>query len=399
MKEVCQRTGLTDRAVRLYIDNDLIHPDCDVSYSGRKKLDFSESDVQQLSNIAILRKADFSISEIKAILQGGKASKDALVDYIKNVSENIEKNRRILKALEPLQGAEDLTVEMICRQLTCTVAEEKMPVSDMRLSLLERIENIIYLVLSISVIIIYIILPFLVENVLYPAPDLNGIISLFATMIVIVHPIALLVIRYIYLFRPGKNAGLRIVSIGIALFVFASLLRAPFVLTYLNANLCTVSKTENPTDYLRVDDYVAIYSGEIYEYFPVTIPDSAIAEDSVGYPPEKFPETTKYYYRYEDGDGNLDFDIVAEFKLSEEEYHSEKERLLSKTDEIKKEKKKGQWQCVYYRDVKERDVYNKYYFINFAYNDKSNTVRYIISCCIDANFAVIEPYYFSLDWK
>lgn len=61
IKHVMEKTGLTDRAIRLYIENDLVKPECDENYNGRKSIDFSENDVEQLKNIALLRKADFSI--------------------------------------------------------------------------------------------------------------------------------------------------------------------------------------------------------------------------------------------------------------------------------------------------------------------------------------------------
>ncbi len=65
MKEVCERTGLTDRAVRLYIDNGLLSPVEESSYTGRKSIHFSEADVEILDAIATLRKADFSIDDIR----------------------------------------------------------------------------------------------------------------------------------------------------------------------------------------------------------------------------------------------------------------------------------------------------------------------------------------------
>ena len=40
MKEVTEKTGLTDRAVRLYIDEGLALPNIEESYSGRKNIDF-----------------------------------------------------------------------------------------------------------------------------------------------------------------------------------------------------------------------------------------------------------------------------------------------------------------------------------------------------------------------
>ena len=61
IKHVMEKTGLTDRAIRLYIENELVKPEYDESYNGRKSIDFSENDVEQLKNIALLRKADFSI--------------------------------------------------------------------------------------------------------------------------------------------------------------------------------------------------------------------------------------------------------------------------------------------------------------------------------------------------
>lgn len=45
IKEVCKKTGLTDKAVRLYINNELIYPDFQEGYNGRKNYNFSEDDV------------------------------------------------------------------------------------------------------------------------------------------------------------------------------------------------------------------------------------------------------------------------------------------------------------------------------------------------------------------
>jgi rod shape-determining protein MreB len=65
MKEVCDKTGLTDRAVRLYIENGLLSPNQESSYSGRKSISFSAEDVEILQNIAVLRKAEFSLADIR----------------------------------------------------------------------------------------------------------------------------------------------------------------------------------------------------------------------------------------------------------------------------------------------------------------------------------------------
>ncbi len=61
MKDVLARTGLTDRAVRLYIENGLLSPRQESNYAGRKSIDFSEEDVETLEVIATLRKSGFSL--------------------------------------------------------------------------------------------------------------------------------------------------------------------------------------------------------------------------------------------------------------------------------------------------------------------------------------------------
>ena len=68
MKAVCEATGLTDRAVRYYIEEGLIAPDYTESYTGRKTFDFSESDIRQLRDIAVLHKFEFTVEEIRTML-------------------------------------------------------------------------------------------------------------------------------------------------------------------------------------------------------------------------------------------------------------------------------------------------------------------------------------------
>ena len=42
---------LTDRAIRLYIENGLVSPSCSENYAGRKNIEFSEEDIEALKNI------------------------------------------------------------------------------------------------------------------------------------------------------------------------------------------------------------------------------------------------------------------------------------------------------------------------------------------------------------
>lgn len=67
MKEICARTGLTERAVRLYCEEGLLSPERS-EVRGRVYLEFSETHVEELRQIAILRGAGFSLDEIKTAI-------------------------------------------------------------------------------------------------------------------------------------------------------------------------------------------------------------------------------------------------------------------------------------------------------------------------------------------
>ena len=66
MKEVCIQTGLTERAVRFYVQEKLVVPLAQ-RRGGRTWLDFSPADVERLKAIATLRKAGFTIEEIRSM--------------------------------------------------------------------------------------------------------------------------------------------------------------------------------------------------------------------------------------------------------------------------------------------------------------------------------------------
>jgi len=75
MKEICARTGLTERAVRLYIDKGLLSP-ITSEVNGRVYTDFSESNVRTLETISALRAMRFSLSDIKTMLDDPSAAAD-----------------------------------------------------------------------------------------------------------------------------------------------------------------------------------------------------------------------------------------------------------------------------------------------------------------------------------
>ena len=63
IKEVCSRTGLTERTVRFYIEKGLLSPGKSWR-NGREYLDFSEGDIRALERIAALRRCFFTLEQI-----------------------------------------------------------------------------------------------------------------------------------------------------------------------------------------------------------------------------------------------------------------------------------------------------------------------------------------------
>ena len=68
MKEVCQLTGLTEKAIRVYMEQKLVEPKVEEGVH-RKAYFFDEKDIERLKDISALRSAGFSIAEIKQMLE------------------------------------------------------------------------------------------------------------------------------------------------------------------------------------------------------------------------------------------------------------------------------------------------------------------------------------------
>ena len=408
IKEVIEKTELTDRAIRLYMENGLIDPYCKEAYNGRKNIDFSEEDVEQLKNIALLRKAGFSIAEIKELQYGGESAKIAFTEFIEKTKENIEKNKTVLHLLESLENSEYISVKKICERLSVETIFEDVPEEDLKPTTWERARKIICCIIGAvgsiwSVLNIIVTIDYYKSEFIYttfyefePADVLSIPIRLFFVIQLLLSVLILLLNKKpkkLVLNGFGKRLALKIV-VGLWLLSWFAL---PFA-TMLNLLAPPFySQTENPKNYLIADEYVRMYGDDIYKLFPVNIPRSAISEDSSWYPPDKFPETTKYYYKYE---SMIDpsFDIVAEWKLPQEEYEKTKEEILDK-EGITAQKQKGDWKCIYFEDCEDDDtIKHGFYFLVFAYNDKTNTVRYISSYCMDAANGAYTPYYFELEW-
>lgn len=130
MKEVCAASGLTERAVRFYVQEGLVSPQSQ-RRGGRTWLDFSPADVERLRAVATLRRAGFTVEELRAMVQNfSGAAPGAAFALRQRLRARLEAYERVCQA-DPAQS-EDL--EGYAAQLRGDVAREPLPPDRIRSS-------------------------------------------------------------------------------------------------------------------------------------------------------------------------------------------------------------------------------------------------------------------------
>ncbi len=118
MKEICERTGLTDRAVRLYIESGLLSPAIESNYAGRRTIRFTEQDADILAAIAALRQAEFSIADIREMQMQPDRIPAIVGEHRRNLQESADAKLRTLKRLEELDCTSSLQYTDVAAHLT-----------------------------------------------------------------------------------------------------------------------------------------------------------------------------------------------------------------------------------------------------------------------------------------
>ncbi len=402
IKEVIEKTGLTDRAIRLYIDEGLTAPSIEESYSGRKRIEFSESDVERLKNVAILRKAGFSISDIKSISDNNETAKEIVENLIQQTEENIENETEIVKRLKSISFDGEVTMRAICESLSATVEEKSVPKEDLHNFLWNKIEQNSYKAVGIIGLLItgaiYTLTPiyWICEYRHLKMTDgwLEGMAFLYSGWILISVLSCLIIVinrdKSVKRNRKGRRIISGIITVCMVIIgcfsVFPTLMGALAPPAY--------SYTTDVDDYLKLDGWVERgYGEEIRNLFPEEIPSYALHSEDERYD-DGVPFTTKYFYKFT-YDLDQIFDIVAEWILSVDDYEKVKNEAIKKGTRTEQ---RGEWVCVHYPpdgEVNEWGFTNSDSYI-FAYNDSSRKVRYIVYH--DCGGFDDDPYYYSLDW-
>jgi len=406
IKDVMEQTGLTDKAIRLYINNGLAAPSIEENYSGRKSIDFSDADVERLKNIALLRKAGFSIADIKEFLADENNIKEIVNKFIDEKEKEIQRDIKIVNILRKASDGK-LTFDGLCNALSKTATEKDVPAEDMQVSKNERIFKAVFkglgifnLVISVLAVVGYMIM-IKVDHKYLTLED-----GWYIAYFVVYAGFALTGALSVWVIRLCSHKSMpvrKVIKICVSLLVSFVVLGYMSIFSFFGTITAiydvTVSETDKPENYLSFDMIAINNQGyveeNIQELFPSIIPSHADDE--------------KYYYRYCCPFNLQQLDVFAEWVLPDGKFKKEvEEKTLYKSNGLIAEKYgmekenlsfvvKGDWKLLYFAGSEsDFDNVDGTYFISiFAYNEKANTVRYIISY---NNRGYHEPYYLSLEW-
>ncbi|MBQ2828329.1 MAG: MerR family transcriptional regulator [Clostridia bacterium] len=403
IKDVMEQTGLTDKAIRLYINNGLAAPSIEENYSGRKSIDFSDADVERLKNIALLRKAGFSIADIKNILDDESKTNEIVNKFIYEKEKDIKRDAETVNMLRGVLYNK-LTFKILCEALSKTTIEKDVPAEDMQITKKERLLGTVFkgigifnLVVSVLAVVGYMI--FIIVDHKYLTLDTGWCLACFVSYggFALVSVLSIWVIRLCKYKSMSINKVIKLCISVVASFVLLVYMSVfSLFATMTDVNECIISETDNSEHYLSFDAININLQGyveeNIQELFPSIIP--CYAEEEV------------YYYRYCDPMNSQQLDVFAEWVLPQPWFDKEVEnKLLYKPelvaerygmDDVLSTSEIGDWKLMYFAgdedDMEETDIF----FVSaFAYNEKMNKVRYIISYSWRGSR---EPYFRSLEW-
>lgn len=398
IKTVCELTGLTDRTIRYYIEEKLISPLYTENYLGRKTYNFSDRDIKDLNDIAVLRKFDFTLEEIKSVINDAGTSKEILSNVKNRTTQTVLDGQNKLSVLSQISTEKAYTVAELAEELSKTslvLSEHKETIKT----------NIVKTTLSIFKTI-----------VIFAIVWLPILLSLFVVIISINdyhYPVfePIMVVLTITSFIPSitvlivSKTKLKWKKIVRRILLGFCVLSIP-VSFFMSFGIVSKSQTTDFRNYRDFDaDCIANRNVVFQELFPNWPHYFENVKQADGRYETVYLDSHYYYHYYQGFD--YTYDIYAEWPLSEDEYSEEVKRATAvftknvekQTDNYRfAEIMKGDYHCLilYSGDEPFKKATDNYDYIIFAYNDKTNIVRYIY--CDSLENGADQPYYLELEW-
>ena len=399
IKTVCELTGLTDRAVRFYIDEGLLSPDYSENYLGRRSFSFTDKDVAALREIAVLRKYGFTVAQIKE-MYGHPESIGIIVSEARAGKEtDVKKELELLRSLDIPDDQLPDSVSCLVSALSKPAEHAPIPATDkqsVRSKLTGALRPAAYII-AVGTPIIFSLIVFLIRIRKYAYPVFNIKITVLAVISLI--PSFLLI-------TPFAHRSKKAVKTVLTVLCIISLVISP-ILTFFTV---TRSETTDIKNYLKLDtDCPANKSDLFRDVFPAWPHYFENVSDGDSF--KTVYLDSKYMYRTLPA-MDYTYDIYAEWPLDESEFYKEVDRVkrVFESHAPKNEAgithyatmQKGKYTClinylVYNGSDKPFEpAADNYTYCIFAYDEQEYRVRYIY--CDSMENGVDQPYYLELNW-
>ncbi len=129
LKEVCAVTGLSRKTIRLYEEKGLLIPRKEMK-NGREYRDYSPEDVQQLKNIATLRRAWFTMEEIRTMQDHPESIQDIFPQYRQWLYQQRQDLDKLLHAAEQIDVSSLQSLGQLTEQISGAADALPMPKYD-----------------------------------------------------------------------------------------------------------------------------------------------------------------------------------------------------------------------------------------------------------------------------
>ena len=131
LKEVCSKTGLTKRTIRFYEEKGLLSPQKTYK-NGREYRDYSEDDVSRLQDIATLRRARFTIQEIKQMEAQPENMPEVFTAYREGLYEQQRELAALIAAAEGVNPEELTSTKQLISVMQKATQRLPLPAMDIR---------------------------------------------------------------------------------------------------------------------------------------------------------------------------------------------------------------------------------------------------------------------------
>ena len=148
IKAVCEATGLSDRAIRYYIDENLVAPACTENYLGRRSFDFTEADVETLNSVSMLLKYGFCVSEIRTMIQHPDRISETTQTLIARKKEHAAAEAEMIWKLESVDAANAESISALADALF--VAQLPAPDANAAIPTSKRVFRILLHILLVA---------------------------------------------------------------------------------------------------------------------------------------------------------------------------------------------------------------------------------------------------------